>query len=723
MKRICGLICFVVFLVICRTSTAESASLQPATLSVQPYSNTMIAGKGENILIKVLDTSGNPLANQTVTLSISGQGTVPSSATTDSDGEAIVSVNDNKAEDIRVSAALGDLTSSATIHVLPDQPISIDLIPDSAALFAGQSGTVTISLRDQYGNLVPHTIINLSTTSKAIIPNQVETDARGQAVILVHDKKAENVTITAQMQSSCTPTNITGTTSINFQPTKKQVASITVHPESNTVYTSVYHSGTTTVTLLVTDAEGNPVADAPISLAASGNATIPAQVTSDSNGQATFSLSDDSAEIVTITATASNGVAGTAQVQFIALTPITDKIIIWNEEVNPDGSISVFGTIYDESWNPCPDIAIPMQISGGETSNPVPISDESGNFSFVVTPSDQSTVSVSVPSALNAPTLITQSLSGGDTIDSGIDLLPGDIVEISNSNGVTAQINGTSVNSSIFSVGTGGRLFLTGSGITKISIQHPCSCNHFTIYLKNYKASPDKIWADGKSTSKISGQLVAVFMIKGSQIEAPIIGANVSLSLSNSNGQLTQSVVTTDENGNFSTTYTVGTTSGTVNVNVKFGTINQDAIITLVKNSCTPPSSLEGVSPPIGTVVTASSSAAPAKNAIDGCSETPWNSGGYSGTLQLQFPYTVTLSGVHLAAQSTPNTNETYTIYGLQDGNWIQISDAAKRTVTGTVTYLNPIAVTVGKYDGIKITVNGGASWVAIHEVLLIESQ
>jgi hypothetical protein len=105
---------------------------------------------------------------------------------------------------------------------------------------------------------------------------------------------------------------------------------------------------------------------------------------------------------------------------------------------------------------------------------------------------------------------------------------------------------------------------------------------------------------------------------------------------------------------------------------------------------------------------------------IDGDLSTNWNSGGYSGVAQVNFPTSQSISAIQLAVGSYPTTNEDYTIAGLQNGTWKQIGSSTQLATGGNVNILSPISVTPGHYDAIKISVNGRASWVCIVELTLI---
>lgn len=133
---------------------------------------------------------------------------------------------------------------------------------------------------------------------------------------------------------------------------------------------------------------------------------------------------------------------------------------------------------------------------------------------------------------------------------------------------------------------------------------------------------------------------------------------------------------------------------------------------------------LGGAGIPAGTVATASASYAPGipEQAIDGIMTNGWNSGGYSGWLKLEFPKPTAITAVHIAAMATPTASETYTI---SDDAQATIGSGTRQVLGGAKSgiILEPIPVTPGTYASITITVKGGASWVMISEVSLINDE
>ncbi|QDY86259.1 fibronectin type III domain-containing protein [Paenibacillus polymyxa] len=130
---------------------------------------------------------------------------------------------------------------------------------------------------------------------------------------------------------------------------------------------------------------------------------------------------------------------------------------------------------------------------------------------------------------------------------------------------------------------------------------------------------------------------------------------------------------------------------------------------------------MQGVSLPKGTIVTVSGTYSKnnGMNAIDGDLNTRWNADNQKGTIQFVFPEKINLNFIQIAAYSNPKSNNYYTIYGLQNRNWTPITSKVSRYVKATVTITDPIEVTPGIYEGIKVVVDGDLSWAHINELTI----
>ncbi|MGG4344897.1 fibronectin type III domain-containing protein [Paenibacillus lautus] len=128
-----------------------------------------------------------------------------------------------------------------------------------------------------------------------------------------------------------------------------------------------------------------------------------------------------------------------------------------------------------------------------------------------------------------------------------------------------------------------------------------------------------------------------------------------------------------------------------------------------------------GFSPPDGTKASANANygqAYSADKAIDKALGTYWNSGSTKGHLELTFPQAVELNFIQVATNVRPASGQTYTVYGLVNGQWIPISPPTVASASfESPNILNPIPVDHGNYDGIKLEITAANSWVAVNEI------
>ncbi|MBE0343251.1 hypothetical protein E4V51_22795, partial [Paenibacillus sp. 28ISP30-2] len=128
-----------------------------------------------------------------------------------------------------------------------------------------------------------------------------------------------------------------------------------------------------------------------------------------------------------------------------------------------------------------------------------------------------------------------------------------------------------------------------------------------------------------------------------------------------------------------------------------------------------------GFSPPEGTTAKASSvyTNYVAGNSIDGDIGTYWNAGTFKGNIELNFSSAIEFNFVHITTAAQPVRAVSYTIYGLEGGKWVQISESTTHSLKATYTTPPPIKVKQGAYNGIRIDADGGSSWLAFNEITL----
>ena len=378
------------------TSAANSTVMAGTTPVTADGANTT------TITVALKDTNNHPVSStKSVTLSQSAgghsvievNGTPGTTTTTDAQGQAVFSVSDNTPEMVTYSAV--DTTDSnlpvtqqaqVTFAAQVATPAKSSMVAGSNAVASGGNTTITVTLDDQGPIARPiagkHITLNQNgghSTVNAASTGSDTTNQQGQATFTVSDTTSETVNYTATDTSDSIP--LTGlNASVTFgvltvSPTDSKVTTQTP------VVSSVANGGpqpTGTVTVTLLDG-ASPVSGKTVTLGGTGNALIsPASQVTGANGQASFSVSDTTAEQVTFHAvdtTDSNlAITATTRVTFEVPAPSGAKSTMTVEPstVPADGTTaaSLTVTIKDQFGSPLAGKTVTVAGDVTNTSTP-----------------------------------------------------------------------------------------------------------------------------------------------------------------------------------------------------------------------------------------------------------------------------------------------------------------------------------------------------------------
>jgi uncharacterized protein (DUF2345 family) len=347
------------------------ASSGPGTLTVNPiptsitYTGDTSVYSGDPLTVSyvLVDKWGNPLANMPVTINLPGGGTYPT--TTDANGVASDTIT-APAETSNTTLPTSESFAGQTPYLLSSGPgsVLVKVIPTNitytgdTSVYSGQPATLSYVLKDSGGNLLANTPVTI-TLPAGLGGGTVsgKTDANG----------VFSTTVTSPIVSSDT----TEPTSESFAGLGKYLpssglGSLVVHPiPTNVTYigdTSVYSGDPLTVSYVLTDKWGNPLANMPVTINLPGGGTYP--TTTDSFGVAS--------DTITAPAETSNTTLGTTesfggQAQYLASSgpgSVLVKVIPTN--VTYTGDTSVY------SGQPAT-ISFVLKDSGGNTLAGMPV--------------------------------------------------------------------------------------------------------------------------------------------------------------------------------------------------------------------------------------------------------------------------------------------------------------------------------------------------------------
>jgi len=306
---------------------SPSASAMTVAPSTVPADGTTAA----TLTVAIKDQFGNPLAGKTVTVAATVAGTsnasttkvVPSEVsgttvitTTNSSGQISFNAFDTTAESVTFTAT--DTTDSITVAQtvsatftsgLPQVSNStVQASPTSVPADGLTASTITVTLQDHNANSVPGVTISLTALngSSVIAPaSGVATNAAGKATFKVTDTTSESVRFRATDTTDNLPL-VGQEVQVTFGTpplTAPVIADSDIVASSTMVPADGHSSATVKVTL--NDGNGLPLAGKTVTLVPmSVNAVVsPTTATTDSNGVATFAVTDHTAESVTFTAT------------------------------------------------------------------------------------------------------------------------------------------------------------------------------------------------------------------------------------------------------------------------------------------------------------------------------------------------------------------------------------------------------------------------------------
>jgi len=361
--------------------------------SVVTVSATMAPADGVTsvaIDVTLADQFGHPIAG--VSISAAGspsattrvapqtESTSTPAGTTDSTGKAVFFAYDTTAETVTYTA------TDTTDNVVLDQTVSVTYLagvpqasdstlsanPTAVPADGTTSSTVTVTLEDHNGNPVPAKAITLvaATGSSSITPSSSMTDTKGQATFKVTDAASEVVFYTATDTTDSLPLAGQGVT-VTFgtpPPPVPAIADSTVVVEPSQVPAD--GSTSATVTVVLADANGDPVSGKTVALnPASGNSSV-VTVTgvTDGNGEATFAVTDKTAEEVTYTATdVTDNLPITGQSVTVTFTPSAGTSGSGSTTSTSSSTTSTTPTT-TTSTTPAPASTIDSTTSSGDTS-------------------------------------------------------------------------------------------------------------------------------------------------------------------------------------------------------------------------------------------------------------------------------------------------------------------------------------------------------------------
>jgi hypothetical protein len=174
-------------------------------------------GSSTTLTVTVRDAFGNVVPGQTVTLDATGSSNtlVQPSAPTDAGGQASGTLASTKAEAKTVTATVGAVLATTTVAFVAGSPAAARSLfvasPASIPADGITTSTLTLTLADQYGNVVANLPVTVSSTGSAntLTPSAGQTDATGTFSATLSSTTAESKAVTAVAGGLALTANVT----------------------------------------------------------------------------------------------------------------------------------------------------------------------------------------------------------------------------------------------------------------------------------------------------------------------------------------------------------------------------------------------------------------------------------------------------------------------------------------------------------------------------------
>ncbi|TAJ21204.1 MAG: hypothetical protein EPO68_05125, partial [Planctomycetota bacterium] len=376
-------------------SDDKPPSASQTTVDVTPGAGVVANGVDSALItVTVRDAQGKALAWQPVVLAASGQQNtlVPLDDETDATGVVQATLASLTAQTKTITAWVGaaaiQVGAAPTVAFIGDAgALSAALSSATATPSAGvvadgvDAATITVTVRDVNGNAVADQLVEVASSGSdnVLVQPAGPTDAAGVATATLASTRAQTKTLSVVVNPGASQVALADAPTVAFvgDPSTLSAAlsSLAAAPGVDVVA-----DGTTTSTLTITvrDAHGNPVAGQTVQVAASGSANTLVQpaVATNSAGVATATLATTVAETKTLSAIVNPGsgdllLDDAPTVAFIgdasAIDPAlssVDAAPLDDVVANGTDASTVTVTVRDIHGNPVPGQLVELAASG-----------------------------------------------------------------------------------------------------------------------------------------------------------------------------------------------------------------------------------------------------------------------------------------------------------------------------------------------------------------------
>lgn len=392
----------------------NSAQLQPLTASL----NSIVAGNstGSTLTATILDAYQNPLKDQLVTFQSNDVTLSGTEVTTNTLGQATVTMTSNIAgqHNVVVSRkAQASDNKTFSLSVLPDESSAkvISITGAEKTITVGENITLRILVQDAFNNVIAGQRVRLSAqpTTNITIGDTAYTDNNGYAYVNLLSTQPGVYQVTATLDN-----NSSSKVDVNVANGKLELTSS--KPE-----TTVHNSEGITLTATARNARGELMPGQIITFSVTPEgATLSntGEVLTDQSGQAKVTLTSDKVNVYTVTAIMGKDVPVQSQVTVAvkadAKTAHVVSVVASPDTITADGidSSTITSRVEDDYGFPVEgvDVSYTLDTKGRPVVNiPTTRTDQSGQVTATITSTlaETLTVNVQVPGTANQSAAIT----------------------------------------------------------------------------------------------------------------------------------------------------------------------------------------------------------------------------------------------------------------------------------------------------------------------------
>lgn len=254
-------------------------SVSGSTLSVSGDSSIALDGGSRKYVVRAVDSAGSAVGGAKLAITASNGTLDKSEVTTDSLGRAEVTLTPTAGGDGKLSVS--GLGTAAEFDYSVGN-LAVRLI-GGTALRTGVAEPITVQLHTSSG-VAANRAVTFSTSRGEIVGSQtVQTNASGEAQVVLRSDSAGPATLSALLEGAV------ATSSFDFVSLVASRVVTQAHPSVIAV-SSAQQTNSSTVSVLVRDADGNPVRNARVGLSlmrdVSSGSIAPSTVTTDRFGMA-----------------------------------------------------------------------------------------------------------------------------------------------------------------------------------------------------------------------------------------------------------------------------------------------------------------------------------------------------------------------------------------------------------------------------------------------------